>query len=135
MKSKTNIQTATALAVACSVLLAGCQQESDRASYNVSQAAHNFEVNRRVVFYNGITGDYILTIEGLLSVTPDERNSKWVSVIVKTGPSEYKKHYLGVSDNVTWFCEQIESVKAAPYHYRVIFRPTTIIPDVEVKTR
>lgn len=95
-----------ALDVAYSVLLAVCQQESEVDSYNVSQAAHNFDVNRRVVFYNAITGDYILTIEGLLSVVPDERNPKWVSVIVKTGPSEYKKHYLCVSDNVTWFCEQ-----------------------------
>jgi len=113
-----------------SLLLYGCAQESDLASYNVSQAAHNFEVNRRVVFYNGITGEYILTIEGLLSVTPE---SGKLSVIVKTGPTVYKKHYLGVSDNVTWFCEQIESVKADPYHYRVIFRPKTIIPDVQVK--
>jgi len=98
----------------------------------VSQAAHNFEVNRRVVFYNGITGDYILTIEGLLSVTPEDKK---LSVIVKTGPNQYKKHYLGVSDNVTWFCEQIESVPADPFHYRVVFRPTTIIPDVQIKTR
>lgn len=112
--------------------LTGCQQESDVAAYNVSQAAHNFEVNRRVVFYNGITGEYILTIEGLLSVT---REDDKLSVIVKTGPREYKKHYLGVSDNVTWFCEQIDSVQADPYHYRVVFRPTTIIPDVEVKVR
>lgn len=113
-------------------VLPSCQQESEVAAYNVSQAAHNFEVNRRVVFYNGITGEYILTIEGLLSVTPEDGK---LSVIVKTGPKEYKKHYLGVSDNVTWFCEQIESVEADPYHYRVIFRPTTIIPDIEVRTR
>jgi hypothetical protein len=114
-------------------LLTGCTQESERAAFNVSQAAHNFEVNRRVVFYNGITGDYILTVEGLLSVAPDNRNPAWVSVIVKTGPSEYKKHYLGVSDNVTWFCEQIEAVAASPYHYRVIFRPATVIPSIEIK--
>lgn len=119
-----------AVVIVC-VTLFGCQQESDVAAYNVSQAAHNFEVNRRVVFYNGITGDYILTIEGLLSVTPEDKK---LSVIVKTGPREYKKHYLGVSDNVTWFCEQIEPVHADPYHYRVVFRPTTIIPDIEVKT-
>lgn len=112
--------------------LASCSQESDVASFNVSQAAHNFEVNRRVVFYNGITGEYILTIEGLLSVTPEDGK---LSVIVKTGPSQYKKHYLGVSDNVTWFCEQIESVPTDPYHYRVIFRPQTIIPDIEIKIR
>lgn len=126
------IKTTALLAVSCIGLagFSGCQQESEVAAYNVSQAAHNFEVNRRVVFYNGITGEYILTIEGLLSVTPE--NGK-LSVIVKTGPREYKKHYLGVSDNVTWFCEQIESVAADPYHYRVIFRPATIIPDIEIR--
>lgn len=102
------------------------------AAYNVSQAAHNFEVNRRVVFYNGITGEYMLVIEGLLSVTD---NGHKLDVIVKTGPKEYKKHYLGLSDNVTYFCEQIDSVKADPFHYRVIFRPTTVVPDVEVQTR
>lgn len=118
--------------VATAALFSSCSQESDVASYNVSQAAHNFEVNRRVVFYNGITGEYILTIEGLLSVTPEDGK---LSVIVKTGPASYKKHYLGVSDNVTWFCEQIESVSADPFHYRVIFRPATIIPDVEIQTR
>ena len=110
--------------------LGACSQESDLASANVSAAAHNFEVLRRVVFYNGITGEYILTIEGLLSVTPE--NNK-LTVIVKTGPASYKKHYLGVSDNVTWFCEQLEPVAANPFHYRVIFRPTTIIPAVEVQ--
>lgn len=112
--------------------LASCKQESESASYNVSVAAHNFEVNRRAVFYNGITGEYILTIEGLLSA---ETENGRLAIIVKTGPNEYKKHYLGLSDNVTYFVEQIDSVKAEPYHYRVVFRPTTIIPDVEVKTR
>jgi hypothetical protein len=113
-------------------ILTGCNAESQRAEYNVSQAAHNFEVNRRVVFYNGITGEYILTIEGLLSVTPKDGK---LSVIVKTGPSQYKKHYLGVSDNVTWFCEQIDSVQADPFRYRVIFRPATILPDISIQVR
>lgn len=113
------------------VSLASCDQESDSASYNVSIAAHNFEVNRRAIFYNGITGEYILTIEGLLSV---KENGDRLEVIVKTGPREYKKHYLGLSDNVTYFVEQLDSVKADPFRYRVIFRPATIIPDVEVQT-
>jgi hypothetical protein len=125
-------QILKSLAIISILALSSCDQESEVASFNVSQAAHNFEVNRRVVFYNGITGDYILTIEGLLSVTPEAGK---LSVIVKTGPNQYKKHYLGVSDNVTWFCEQIEPVKADPFHYRVVFRPTTIIPDIEVKVK
>jgi hypothetical protein len=126
-------QTLKYIILAVALGLSSCQQESEVAAYNVSQAAHNFEVNRRVVFYNGITSEYILTIEGLLSVVvePDQK----LSVIVKTGPKEYKKHYLGISDNVTWFCEQLDSVKASPFHYRVVFRPSTIIPDIEVKIR
>lgn len=74
----------------------------------------------------------MLVIEGLLSVTD---NGNKLDVIVKTGPREYKKHYLGLSDNVTYFCEQIDSVEADPFHYRVIFRPTTVVPDVEIQTR
>lgn len=120
------------LLITLAFTLSACQQESEVAAYNVSQAAHNFEVNRRCVFYNGITGEYILTIEGLLSVTEE---GKKLSVIVKTGPTQYKKHYLGLSDNVTYFCEQIESVHSDPYHYRVVFRPATIVPDLEIQTR
>jgi hypothetical protein len=114
--------------------LPSCAPESDVAAYNVSTAAHNFEVNRRAIFYNGITGDYILTIEGLLSVKESE-TQKRLEVIVKTGPKTYKKHYLGLSDNVTYFVEQLDPVTADPFHYRVIFRPATIVPDVELQTR
>lgn len=113
------------------LLFSSCTPESDRAAENVSIAAHNFEVNRRAIFYNGITGEYILTIEGLLSVKESD-TQKRLEVIVKTGPKEYKKHYLGLSDNVTYFVEQLESVEAEPFRYRVIFRPATIIPDMEV---
>lgn len=119
-----------ALAFFGTLLLCGCTPEAQRASTNMSVASKNFEINRRCVFYNGITGDYILTIEGMLSV---EDNASRLEVMVKTGPSSYKKHYLGLSDNVTYFVEQMEPVQADPYRYRVIFRPATILPDVEVK--
>ena len=122
----------TLLTLLFGLFLVSCDQEAATASYNVSMAAHNFEVNRRAVFYNGITGEYILTIQGLLSV--DEKDGR-LEVVVKTGPKEYKKHYLGLSDNVTYFVEQIDSVQADPYHYRVVFRPATIVPDIEIKTR
>ena len=122
--------------IALSVLLAfgvtSCSEHSDVVSQNISTAAHNFEVNRRAIFYNGITGDYILTIEGLITLT--ESNGR-LEVTCKTGPSTYKKHYLGLSDNVTYFMEQLEPVAADPFHYRVVFRPATIVPDIDVQTR
>lgn len=118
--------------IALAMFCVGCVPESQRASYNMSVASKNFEINRRCVFYNGITGDYILVVEGILSVTDTENK---LEVVVKTGPSSYKKHYLGLSDNVTYFVEQIDSVQADPFHYRVIFRPQTIVPALELKTR
>jgi hypothetical protein len=106
--------------------------DADIASQNLSKAADNFEVMRRIVFYNGITGDYVLTIEGLCSLGNYDK-ARELSVTCKTGAGQYKKHFLGLSDNVTYFAEQIESAAVSTYHYRVIFKPSAIIPDIEVK--
>ena len=88
-------------------LLEGCS-DAEVASRNLSKAADNFEVNRRIVFYNGITGEYMLSIEGLCSIG-SAKETKAVAVTCKTGPTEYKKHFLGLSDNVTYFAEQVAS--------------------------
>ena len=110
----------------------GCQSDADIASSNMSKAADNFEVSRRVVFYNGITGDYMMTIEGLCSLGNYDK-ARELSLTCKTGPTTYKKHFLGLSDNVTFFVEQLEPVKVSAYHYRVIFKPVSIVPDIEIK--
>ncbi len=112
--------------------LSGCGLEADVASRNLSTAADQFEITRRIVFYNGITNDYMLTIEGLCSLGNYDSNRQ-LSVTCKTGPTDYKKHFLGLSDNVTYIVEQIQSAKVSTYHYRVIFKPSVIIPDVELK--
>lgn len=112
-------------------VLAGCS-DADIASSNLSKAADMFEINRRVVFYNGITGGYMLTIEGLCSLGNQDKSGQ-VSITCKVGPSAYKKHFLGLSDNVTYFVEQLEPQKVSVYHYRVIFKPQTIIPDIDAR--
>lgn len=111
--------------------LAACT-DADVASHNLSKAADQFEINRRVVFYNGITGDYILTIEGLCSLGNADDPGE-LTVTCKTGPASYKKHFLGLSDNVTYFAEQIEAASVSPYHYRVVFKPSVIIPDIDLR--
>ncbi|AND75414.1 site-specific recombination directionality factor RDF [Acinetobacter phage vB_AbaM_ME3] len=122
------------LGIAMSALaLTACgQNDAQTVSQNIATAADNFEIDRRIVFYNGITSDYILSIEGKCSFTPNE-NGRKVDVMCKTGPNEYKKHSLGLSDNVTYFSEQLNSANVSAYHYRVIFKPQSIIPDVDVK--
>ena len=114
------------------ILLVGCRLEADVASRNVSKAADMFEVNRRIVFYNGITDEYILVIEGLCSLGNFDIAGEELSVTCKTGPGAYKKHFLGLSDNVTYFAEQIEPLPVNSYQYRVIFRPAQIVPDIEI---
>lgn len=115
------------------IALTGCTTSASTASSNVSKAADNFEINRRVVFFNGITDKYLLTIEGRISIVADREDGQ-LEVTVKTGPNQFKKHYLGLSDNVSYLVEQLEPAKVDDYHHRVIFRPETIIPDIEIQT-
>lgn len=120
------------LTLAAAATLAGClSREADVASHNLSQAADQFEINRRVIFYNGITGQYMLTVEGLCSLGNKDKHRE-VSITCKVGPTTYKKHFLGLSDNVTFFVEQLEPAKTSPFHYRVVFNPSAIIPDLEL---
>ena len=98
---------------------------------NLSKAADNFEINRRIVFYNGITDSYILTIEGRCSV--ETTAAKSFQVTCKTGQSEFKKHFLGLSDNVTYFAEQLQGIDVSAYHYRVVFKPQSIVPDIDIR--
>ena len=114
------------------IILTGCANDADVASQNLSKAADQFEITRRIVFYNGITGDYILVIEGLCSLGNYDPDGE-LSVTCKTGDDTYKKHFLGLSDNVTYFAEQIETAPASIYHYRVVFKPSTIIPDIDLR--
>jgi hypothetical protein len=112
-------------------LIMGCT-DAEIASHNLSKAADMFEIDRRIVFYNGITGEYMLVIEGRSSIKKDGMDNQ-LEVTVKTGPNEFKKHFLGLSDNVTYFSEQTESRGVSVYHYRVIFKPLTIIPNIDIK--
>lgn len=113
----------------CPVALAGCN-DAQVASSNLSKAADNFEINRRIVFYNGVTGEYMLTIEGLCS---QEQTDHKLAVTCKTGPGAYKKHFLGLSDNVTYFSEQMEPAGVSVYHYRVTFKPAAIAPYIDFR--
>lgn len=114
--------------VAAMLLLAGCSRDAQVASQNLSYAADNFEIDRRIVFFNGITDTYLLVIEGRCSIL-DEGNQ--LEVTCKIGPDEFKKHFLGLSDNVSYFVEQIQTADVSTYRYSVVFKPSVIIPDIE----
>ncbi|UVK63359.1 hypothetical protein SEA_SHYGU2_62 [Mycobacterium phage Shygu2] len=126
---KKTIITAVA-AAALGLGLVGCS-DADVASRNVSKAADNFEIQRRITFFNGITDKYLLVIEGRCSIEPDT-GAKKLDVTCKTG-DQFKKHFLGLSDNVSYFVEQVEGANVSVDHYRVVFKPSVVVPDIEIR--
>ena len=113
------------------LFVAGCN-DADVVSNNISKEADKFNIPRRVVFYNGITDSYMLTIEGYCSLGNNDTAGQ-LTVTCKTGENLYKKHFLGLSDNVTYFVEQLDGANVSKDHYKVIFKPLTIIPDIEIR--
>ncbi|TAP28837.1 hypothetical protein EYR88_00220 [Arthrobacter sp. S41] len=116
--------------LAFGLALAGCTN-AEMASHNLSKDADHFEVNRRIVMFNGITDKYLLSIEGHCSI---KDANEQLEVTCRLADNQYKKHILGLSDNVSYFVEQMESNDVSVYHYKVIFKPETIVPDLEMQT-
>lgn len=122
------------LAVAMVSMFTSCGALTSDASVarsNLEVAEQNFEVQRRVVFYNGITGEYILTIEGRLAIIVDSDGD--LVVTVKTPDGQYLKHYLGLSDNVTYFSEALLPNSVSVDSYSVQFKPSAILPTFVTK--
>ena len=118
----------TILILAMATFLISCS-DAQIASQNISKDAEMFRIVRRVVFFNGITDKYLLVIEGKCSV---QEYSRKLTVTCKS-PDGYKKHYLGLSDNVSYFIEQVKTVDANINHYKIIFKPITVLPKVELR--
>lgn len=125
MKSKLIV-----LAVA-TVALAGCTSAADRADKNLSKAAENFEVQRRIVGINGITDKVLFTVEGFCSI---ENRGNQLDLICKVDSDSIERTSLGLSDNVTFVSTQLESEKVDFYRPRIIFRPENIVPNVDLAT-
>jgi len=124
------------------IAIAACTSQADTVSQNISVAAEQFEIERRIVFLNGITDKYLLSIEGRCSIEVGNTGvANALEVTCRTGgPTDeapdglFVKHFLGLSDNVSFFVEQLTAVNVDPFHYRVVFRPEEIIPDIDVDT-
>lgn len=111
--------------------LAGCESNADTANRNVSVAAENFEVQRRLVAINGITDEYLFEVEGRCSW---ERGDRFFQATCKHGPNEYRRHDFQLGDNVTILSEQLDPIDVSEYRTRVVLKPEQIIPDIDVRT-
>ena len=112
--------------------LTACTDAATTANDNLSKAADNFEVPRRIVGINGITDKVLFTVEGFCSITPTDKK---LDVLCKTDANgTVERTSLGLSDNVTYVVTQLNGVKVNLFKPRIIFRPETIVPNFELST-
>lgn len=124
------IAYAVGLVLAASAL-SSCN-DADVASSNLSTAADNFQINRRIVFYNTQSDTIMLTVEGRCALGNADKAGE-LSVICKTGANLFHKEFLGLSRNVTYVVQQLDDADVSTYHYKVVWKPSVLIPDLEIK--
>lgn len=107
--------------------LTGCETEATRVSYNLSQEADNFNDVRQITVINCLKGDVIFQMTGKMSITADMADNQ-LEVIVEDENGDYKKHFIGLSDNVTYVVEDITSGDVSKYKYTLNFNPEMWIP-------
>ncbi|WP_242988575.1 hypothetical protein [Acetobacterium sp. KB-1] len=116
----------------CLLLVTGCESEAEKVSYNLSQQADNFNVIRQLTVINCIEGDVLFQMTGKMSITADTADNQ-LEVIVEDEDGSYKKHFIGLSDNVTYVLEDLGENTVSKYKYTLNYNPKMWIP-VEIQT-
>lgn len=107
--------------------LSGCR-EADKVSYNISLEADNFNTVRQITVINCIKGDVLFQMTGKMSINADTTDNQ-LEVTVEDEYGRYRKHFIGLSDNVTYVVEDItDTNKISEYRYTLNFNPKMWIP-------
>lgn len=129
MKKKLYAAFLAVVALVSLTACSACDDDADVASDNLSKAADNFEIVRRIVFINTVAPEKpLLVIEGRCSIK-DQGNQ--LEVTCKTGKDKFIKNFLGLSPHTTYLAEQIEDANVSVDYYRRSFKPEAVIPDIQ----
>lgn len=129
---KKKISLLGVLLVLC-LSLVGCdQRQADDVSYNLSLQADNFNDVRQITVINCLQGDVLFQMTGKMSIEAD-MDDQQLEIIVEDEYGEYKKHFIGLSDNVTYVVEDITSGDVSKYKYTLNFNPDMWIPLPEIQ--
>lgn len=120
------------IALVAVLMLTGCESQAEKVSYNLSQQADNFNVVRQLTVINCIEGDVLFQMTGKMSIIADIADNQ-LEVIVEDQDGRYKKHFIGLSDNVTYVLEDLGENDVSNYKYTLNYNPKMWIP-VEVQT-
>lgn len=116
-------------------IVGGCQSNADKVSNNLSTKCEQFQCQRRIVGINGITDKAEFLVEGRCSIEGDGLGRlNALVVICEQSKGEFKKHYVGMSDNMFFVSTQLKALKASVYHTKIILKPENIVPDFDLVT-
>lgn len=101
---------------------------AETVNHNLSQAADNFQVIRKITVYNARTDLIVLEMEGAMSISNSSTSELVVTCMV--GPNQYKKNYIYLNEYVIYVVEDISGTVTDPYHYKVHFY--TPLPDIDI---
>lgn len=128
MKKKTAV-IGSAVVAGLLVMGNGCAPAAKTASDNLSTAADNFEIQRKIVGVNTRTDKFLFYVEGKCSI---DRQGDLI-VTCKHSDTDYRKHYIGQATDVAWVSTQMDGVKVDEYRTRVVLKPEGVVPDLELK--
>lgn len=111
----------------------GCGSQADTVAKNISTEAEKFKVQRRIVGINAITSKVEFEVEGRCSI---EGGGPARSLVVtcKHGPKDYRKHYVGLADNVFYISTQLKGIAVSEYRTKIVLKPEGIVPDLDLVT-
>lgn len=131
MKKKTRIAAVLLVGMLAAVGIIGCdQRQSDDVSYNLSLEADNFNDVRQITVINCLQGEVLFQMTGKMAIEADTSDGQ-LEIIVEDENGEYKKHFIGLSDNVTYVVEDVTTGDVSKYKYTLNFNPEMWLPEVK----
>lgn len=126
------IKVLGALALAVGAL-AGCSTDAAKVSDNLSKEADQFRVVRQIVVVNTWNGETLWQATGRCSIDIGRPDVLVLICLEDEAAGQYKKHYLSTGGgNISWASTQLEAAPASRYHTTIVFKPTAIVPNVDI---
>lgn len=131
IKTVKKVIVSISLLLLVTLTMTGCS-DAEVVNQNLTKDADNFKIFRHIVFINNVTGEYLLEMTGYCNIIADVEDEQ-LEVICKSDNGGYIKNFLGVNDTTTYFVEQIESKYVNDSHYKLVIKPSVLIPFVEIR--
>jgi len=113
------------LACLLCLLITGCS-EADRVSYNLSEEADAFNVARKLTVINVRTDTILYQITGNFSI--DKEVDGDLAIIGEDENGLYYKHFVCLTSEITYVCEDLGSTGVSRYKYVINFNPKMAFP-------